>query len=73
MSNVLTKQIRERIEAQGENTLYMVRDFADLNNDGLVTPCFVSLGEGRHACENITRNLPLSYAQPFWYIEAKHR
>ena len=37
MSNVLTKQIRERIESQGENTLYMVRDFADLNNDGLVT------------------------------------
>ena len=37
MSNVLTKQIRERIELQGENTLYMVRDFADLNNDGLVT------------------------------------
>ena len=37
MSNVLTKQIRERIELQGENTLYMVRDCADLNNDGLVT------------------------------------
>ena len=37
MSNVLTKQIRERIELQGENTLYIVRDFADLNNDGLVT------------------------------------
>ena len=37
MSNVLTKQIRERIELQGENTLYMVRDFADLNNDRLVT------------------------------------
>ena len=37
MSNVLTKQIRERIELQGENTLDMVRDFADLNNDGLVT------------------------------------
>ncbi len=37
MSNVLSKQIRERIESQGENTLYMVRDFADLNNDGLVT------------------------------------
>ena len=37
MSNVLTKQIRERIELQGENTLYRVLDFADLNNDGLVT------------------------------------
>ena len=37
MSNVLTKQIRDRIKSQGENTLYMVRDFADLNNDGLVT------------------------------------
>ena len=37
MSNVLTKKIRERIVSQGENSLYMVRDFADLNNDGLVT------------------------------------
>ncbi|MBQ0115839.1 MAG: type IV toxin-antitoxin system AbiEi family antitoxin domain-containing protein [Bacteroidales bacterium] len=37
MSNILTKQIRERIEQQGENALYMVRDFADLDNDGLVT------------------------------------
>lgn len=37
MSTILTKQIRERIELQGENSLYMVRDFADLNNDGLVT------------------------------------
>ena len=37
MSNVLTKQIREQIVSQGENSLYMVRDFADLNNDGLVT------------------------------------
>lgn len=37
MSNVLTKQIRERIKSQGENTLFMVCDFADLNNDGLVT------------------------------------
>ena len=37
MSNVLTKQIRERIASKGENILYMVRDFADLNNDGLVT------------------------------------
>ena len=37
MSNELTKKIRERIVSQGENTLYMVRDFADLNNDGLVT------------------------------------
>lgn len=37
MSNVLSKKIRERIVSQGENSLYMVRDFADLNNDGLVT------------------------------------
>lgn len=44
MSNVLTKQIRERIELQGENTLYMVRDFADLNNDGLVTRALSRLG-----------------------------
>ena len=45
MSNVLTKQIRERIERHGENTLYMVRDFADLNNDGLVTRALSRLAE----------------------------
>ena len=45
MSNVLTKQIRERIERQGENTLYMVRDFADLKNDGLVTRALSRLAE----------------------------
>lgn len=37
MSNVLSKQIKNRIESQGENSLYMIRDFADLNNDGAVT------------------------------------
>ena len=45
MSNVLTKQIRERIVSQGENSLYMVRDFADLNNDGLVTRALSRLGK----------------------------
>lgn len=45
MSNVLTKQIRERIESQGENALYMVRDFADLDNDGLVTRVLSRLAE----------------------------
>lgn len=37
MNTKFTKEIRNRIEQQGENKLYMVRDFADLNNDGLVT------------------------------------
>lgn len=37
MATALTKQIRSRIESQGPNTLYMVQDFADLNNDGLAT------------------------------------
>lgn len=36
MAEILAKQIRERIKAQGANTLYMVSDFADLNNDGVV-------------------------------------
>lgn len=34
---VLTKEIRNTIERNGPDRLYMVQDFADLNNDGLVT------------------------------------
>ena len=34
---VLTKDIRNTIERNGPGRLYMVQDFADLNNDGLVT------------------------------------
>ena len=34
---ILTKEIRNAIESNGPNKLYMVQDFAYLNNDGLVT------------------------------------
>ena len=34
---VITKEIRNTIERNGPGRLYMVQDFADLNNDGLVT------------------------------------
>ena len=34
---VLTKEIRNTIERNGPGRLYMVQDFADLNNAGLVT------------------------------------
>lgn len=34
---VLTKEIRNTIERNGPGRLYMVQDFADLNNDVLVT------------------------------------
>lgn len=34
---VLTKEIRNIIERNGPDRLYMVQDFAGLNNDGLVT------------------------------------
>lgn len=34
---VLTKEIRNTIERNRPGRLYMVQDFADLNNDGLVT------------------------------------
>ena len=34
---ILTKEIRNTIERNGPNKLYMVQDFAYLNNDGLVT------------------------------------
>lgn len=37
MGVILTKEIRNTIESNGSNKLYMVQDFAYLNNDGLVT------------------------------------
>ncbi len=37
MGTVLTKEIRKAISENGPNKLYMVSDFAYLNNDGLVT------------------------------------
>lgn len=45
---VLTKEIRNTIERNGPGRLYMVQDFADLNNDGLVTRALSRLeNEGR--------------------------
>lgn len=43
MGTILTKEIRNTIERNGPNKLYMVRDFAYLNNDGLVTRVFSRL------------------------------
>ncbi|MFV0554482.1 MAG: DUF6088 family protein [Mangrovibacterium sp.] len=37
MARVLSKEIRMRIEEQGEGQIYFVSDFSDLNNDALVT------------------------------------
>lgn len=37
MSQIISKEIRNRIIENGEGKLYMVSNFADLNNDGLVT------------------------------------
>jgi predicted transcriptional regulator of viral defense system len=37
MSQIISKEIRNRIIENGEGRLYMVSDFADLNNDALVT------------------------------------
>ena len=37
MAQILSKEIRNRIMQQGESMLYVVSDFADLNNDALVT------------------------------------
>ena len=37
MSQILSKEIRNRILTNGEGKLYMISDFADLNNDALVT------------------------------------
>lgn len=37
MKTILTKEIRSIIDRNGSNKLYMVNDFAYLNNDGLVT------------------------------------
>src|SRR3989339_1794326 len=37
MAPILSKEIRNRIVQSGEGRLYVVGDFADLNNDALVT------------------------------------
>src|SRR5690606_9922352 len=37
MSQILSKEIRNRILTNGEGKLYMISDFADLNNDALVS------------------------------------
>ena len=37
MSQILSKEIKNRITSNGEGKLYMISDFADLNNDALVT------------------------------------
>ena len=37
MKTILTKEIRNIIDRNGPNRLYMVSDFAHLNNDGLIT------------------------------------
>ena len=37
MKTILTKEIRSIIDRNGPNRLYIVSDFAHLNNDGLVT------------------------------------
>lgn len=37
MKTILTKEIRNIIDRNGTNKIYMVSDFAHLNNDGLVT------------------------------------
>lgn len=45
MGTILTKEIRNAIEKNGPNKLYTVRDFAYLNNDGLVTRALSRLGK----------------------------
>ena len=45
MSQIISKAIRNRIIENGEGKLYMVSDFADLNNDGLVTRVLSRLAE----------------------------
>ena len=37
MAQILSKEIKNRITQNGEGQLYVVSDFADLNNDALVT------------------------------------
>lgn len=51
----------------------MVRDFADLNNDGLATRALSRLAEeGMHACLTLTAYIPLPLAESIWNIEAEH-
>ncbi|MFV0267847.1 MAG: DUF6088 family protein, partial [Draconibacterium sp.] len=37
MGHILSKEIKSRILQNGEGQLYVISDFADLNNDALVT------------------------------------
>ena len=52
---VLTKEIRNTIDSNGPNKIYMVSDFAHLNNDGLVTRALsrlekIRLSQGLYLC-----------------------
>ena len=49
MKMVLTKEIRNTIDSNGPNKIYMVSDFAHLNNDGLVTRALSRL-QGLYLC-----------------------
>jgi len=45
MPQILSKEIRNRIVSGGENKMYTINDFADLNNDSLVTRVLSRLEE----------------------------
>lgn len=45
MPQILSKEIRNRITSGGENKMYTISDFADLNNDSLVTRVLSRLEE----------------------------
>lgn len=45
MPQILSKEIRNRIVSGGENKMYTISDFADLNNDSLVTRVLSRLEE----------------------------
>lgn len=61
MAQILSKEIKGRIIQNGEDRLYKVNDFADLNNDTLVTRVLSRLEK-----ENILVRL----SQGYIYIRA---
>ena len=50
MPQILSKEIRNRITSGGENKMYTISDFADLNNDSLVTRVLSRLGRDWLLC-----------------------
>ena len=69
---ILSKVIKEHIIRNGENKIYTVSDFADLNNDMLVTRVLSRLKEEQFPYQAFTRHIPVSEQEQVWNLQAEH-